>query len=92
MKDKVPRIHRISDDTLREIFPRKLDRSLASERVYSYVKQMILSGKIKKGRRLIREEIAQNFNVSEVVVSMAFSQLKKDGLVIIKWGKGSFIA
>jgi len=92
MKDKVPRIHRISDDTLREIFPRKLDRSLVSERVYSYVKQMILSGKIKKGRRLIREEIAQNFNVSEVVVSMAFSQLKKDGLVIIKWGKGSFVA
>ena len=92
MKDKVPRIHRISDDTLREIFPRKLDRSLVSERVYSYVKQMILSGKIKKGRRLIREEIAQNFNVSEVVVSMAFSQLKKDGLVIIKSGKGSFVA
>jgi DNA-binding GntR family transcriptional regulator len=92
MKDKVPGIHRISDDTLREIFTRKLNKSLASERVYSYVKQMILSGKIKKGRRLIREEIAQNFNVSEVVVSMAFSQLKKDGLVIIKWGKGSFVA
>jgi DNA-binding GntR family transcriptional regulator len=53
---------------------------------------MILSGKMKKGRRLIREEIAQNFNVSEVVVFMAFSQLKKDGLVIIKWGKGSFVA
>jgi len=92
MKDKIPGINRISDDTLREIFPRKLDKSPASERVYSYVKQMILSGKMKKGRRLIREEIAQDFNVSEVAVFMAFSQLKKDGLVIIKWGKGSFVA
>jgi hypothetical protein len=83
---------RIPDEVLKEIFPRKFNRSLACERVYSQLKQMILSGKIKKGQRLLREEIAQSLNVSETVVSKAFSQLKKDGLVIIKGRVGSFVA
>jgi DNA-binding GntR family transcriptional regulator len=85
-------INRIPDKILKEIFPRGLNRGLASERVYSHLKQMILSGKVKKGRRIIREIIAQDLNVSENAVSIAFSKLKKDGLVIIKWGKGSFVA
>ena len=84
-RDKIP------NEALKEIFPSKLKRSLASERVYSCLKTMILSGRLKKGRRLIREKIAQNFNVSETAVSRAFSQLKKDGLVSIKWGIGSFV-
>jgi DNA-binding GntR family transcriptional regulator len=50
---------------------------------------MIFSGKFKKGQRLLREEIAQLFDVSEMVVATAFSQLKKDGLIIIKSGVGS---
>jgi DNA-binding GntR family transcriptional regulator len=52
---------------------------------------MILSGKVKEGRRLIREKIAQDFRVSRVTVGIAFSQLKKDGLIISKRGTGSFI-
>jgi DNA-binding GntR family transcriptional regulator len=83
---------KIPDKVLREIFPKKLRRSLGSERIYSQLKQMILSGKIKKGKRLFRETIAQDFSVSETVVATAFSQLKKDGLVIIKGSVGSFVA
>jgi DNA-binding GntR family transcriptional regulator len=82
---------RISDELLKEIFPRGLNRGLASERVYSHLKQMILSGKVKKGRRLVQEEIAQKFNVSRMAVGIAFSKLKKDGLIISKRGVGSFI-
>jgi len=33
----------------------------------------------------------QNFNVSRTPVAKAFSQLKKDGLIIIKHG-GAFVA
>ena len=51
-RDKIP------NEALKKIFPNKLERSLASERVYSYLKTMILSGRLKKGRRLIREKIA----------------------------------
>jgi DNA-binding GntR family transcriptional regulator len=84
-------INKIPDDVLKEIFPRGLNRSLASERVYSHLKQMILSGKVKKGQRLVQEKIAQKFNVSRMAVGIAFSKLKKDGLIISKRGVGSFI-
>ena len=77
---------------LEEIFPQKLSRLRASEWVYSLLKQQILSGEFKKEQRLLREEIAQKFNVSETIVTKAFSQLKKDGLIIIKGGVGSFVA
>ena len=81
----------IPDKILREIFPKKLRRSLASERVYAQLKEMILSGKLKKGQKLSQEKIAQDFNVSKMAVAIAFSQLKKDGLIIPKRGTGSFI-
>jgi DNA-binding GntR family transcriptional regulator len=82
---------RIPDKLLKEIFPRKLSRSLVSEKVYSDLKQMILSGKLKKGKRLVREEIAQALGVNETTVAKAFSQLKKDRLIIVKRRKGSFV-
>jgi DNA-binding GntR family transcriptional regulator len=82
---------RIPDKVLREIFPKKLSTHRASERVYSELKQMILSGKLKKGKRLVWEEFAQIFNISETAVSTAFSKLKRDGLIIVKHGMGSFV-
>jgi len=81
---------RIPDEVLKEIFPKKLNGRKAPEIVYSHLKWMILSGKLKKGKRLLREEIAQKLNVNETAVAKAFSQLKKDKLVIVKH-KGSFI-
>jgi len=84
--------NRIPHEILKEIFPKKLKRSLASERVYVQLKKMILSGKLKKGQRLLQDGIAQDFNVSKMAVTIAFSQLKKDRLIISKSGAGSFVA
>ena len=84
--------HRIPDEVLKEIFPQKIKRSLGSERVYVQLRKMILSGKLKRGRRLYREKIAQDFDVSETIVARAFSRLKRDGLVIVKHTAGSFVA
>ena len=81
----------IPNKVLKEIFPKRLNRSLAAEQIYNHLKQMILSGKLRKGQRLLRFEFVQIFNVNEVTVSEAFSQLKKDGLIIIK-GRRSFVA
>jgi len=52
---------------------------------------MIISGKLKKGQQLLEEQIAQSFRVSRVTVAIAFSQLKKDGLIVSKNGVGSFV-
>lgn len=81
----------IPAEVLKEIFPKKLKRSLATEQIYTHLKQMILSGKLKKGQKLLQEKIAQDFRVSRVTVTIAFSQLKKDGLIISKRGTGSFV-
>ena len=81
----------IPDKVLREIFHKKLSRNLSSEQIYTQLKQMILSGRLKSGQRLIQEKIAQKFNVSKMAVTIAISQLKKDGLIISKRGTGSFI-
>jgi len=89
--EMVNKISKIPDKVLKEIFPKKLNRCLASERVYTQLKQMILSGRLKSGQRLIQEKIAQKFNVSRMAVSTAFSQLKKDRLIISKRGVGSFV-
>ncbi len=82
---------RIPDKVLKEIFPKRFNRGLASERIYSHLKRMILSGKVKKGKRLVQEQIAQKFNVSRMAVGIAFTKLKKDGLIISKGGVGSFV-
>jgi DNA-binding GntR family transcriptional regulator len=82
---------RIPDKVLKEIFPKKLTRHQASETVFNQLKQMILSGKLKKGQKLSYQKIVQDFNVSKEVAHRVISQLKKDGLTISKRGVGSFI-
>ena len=84
--------NRIPNEVLKEIFPKKIKRSLGSERVYVQLRKMILSGKLKRGMRLYREKIAQDFDVGCTAVSEAFSRLKRDGLVIVKHTAGSFVA
>jgi DNA-binding GntR family transcriptional regulator len=83
---------KISDEVIKEIFSKKLKRYRATDRVYSEMREMILSHKFKKGQMLLRAEIAHEFNVSETIVAKAFSQLKKDKLIIVKGGIGSFVA
>ena len=83
---------RIPDEVLEEIFPKKLKRWGASEKVYSQLKKMILTGKLKKGESLPYERIVHQFSVSRDVAHGVISQLKKDGLVISKRKVGTFVA
>ena len=87
----VIKTYRIPDKVIEEIFPKKLKRYAASEKVYSQLKKMILTGKLKKGERLSYERIVQEFNVSRDVAHGVISQLKRDGLVVSKRGVGSFV-
>jgi len=85
MKDRIP------DKVLKEIFPKRFNRSLATKQIYTRLRQMILSGKLKKGQKLLQEKIAQDFRVSRVTVGIAFSQMKKEGLIISRRGRGSYV-
>ncbi len=46
----------IPDEVLKEIFPKKLRRSRSSDEIYTQLRRMILSGKLKKDQRLIQED------------------------------------
>jgi DNA-binding GntR family transcriptional regulator len=82
---------RIPDKVLKEIFPKKMSRFQPSDEVYTQLKTMILSAKLKKGEKLTQGEIVQRFNLNWAAVGVAFSRLKKEKLIITKKGIGSFV-
>jgi DNA-binding GntR family transcriptional regulator len=86
MKDRIP------NQVFREIFPRRLKKHQVIPNTYNQLKKMILSGKLKKGQRLVQEKLAHDLNVSRMPIIMAIRQLRKDGLVIWKSKKGAFVA
>ena len=53
--------HKIPEEVLREIFQRKIKRRDLNGEIYDKLKKMILSGRFKKGERLIQEELAHGF-------------------------------
>jgi len=85
MSDGVPK------KVLKKIFPKKLERGLASDKVYFHLKRMILSGNLKKGERLLRWKFVKTFDVNESSVTAAFRRLRKDGLILTKGKRGSFV-
>jgi len=82
---------RIPNKVLKGIFPKKLGRSQSSDEVYTQLKKVILSGRLKKGQKITQEEIVQRFDLNKVLVNVAFSRLKKQKLIITKWRVGSFV-
>lgn len=57
---------RIPDEVIKEVFPKKLEGRQARSKLYDQMKKMILSGKVKKGQRLLREEFAHLFDVNPI--------------------------
>jgi len=86
MKNAVPK------EVLKEIFQRKLRRRDLNGEVYKKMKKMILSGKLKKGERLIQEKLALHFNVSRQTIIFALQQLRKDKLIVVKYKRGAFVS
>jgi DNA-binding GntR family transcriptional regulator len=83
--------NRIPDSVMGEIFPRKVKRSILRDEVYDQLKKMILSGRFKKGQRLVEEELAHRLNVSRSPVHTSLLRLRKEKLVIWKHRKGTFV-
>jgi len=84
--------NRIPDSVMSEIFPKKVKRSILRGEVYDQLKKMILSGKFRKGQRLVEEELAYRLNVSRNPVHASLLRLRKEKLVIWKHRKGTFVA
>lgn len=85
MKNKIP------EQVLKEIFQKKLKRDYLTSEVYHTLRKMILSGRFKKGERLVQERLALQFNVSRQTIRTAFQRLKKEKLIVWKYREGAFV-
>lgn len=55
-----------------------------SEKVYEYMKEMILKQEIKCGENIPEERIAKILNVSRTPIREAIQRLSQDGIIILK--------
>jgi DNA-binding GntR family transcriptional regulator len=62
----------------------KIEKESISSRVYSHIKESILSGDIASGAHLLEAQIAKQMGISRAPVREAFLQLEADGLVEVK--------
>jgi DNA-binding GntR family transcriptional regulator len=62
------------------------------EQVVGHVAQLILTGKLRSGDRLDRNDLAASLGVSRVPVQEAVAQLEHDGIVTTRYHRGAFIA
>jgi len=59
--------------------------------VVSHVVDMVLTGKLRSGDRLDRNEIAQNLGLSRVPVQEAVVQLEHDGILSTRYHRGAYV-
>lgn len=61
-----------------------IDRLSLSDKVYFYIKDLILSGALKGGERIPEETVAQRFGVSRTPIREALKRLEEYGLILVK--------
>jgi DNA-binding GntR family transcriptional regulator len=61
-----------------------INRDSLSDRVYSYIKSLILSGELGAGERVPEVQVAQRFGVSRTPIREALKRLEEYGLIDVK--------
>ncbi|WP_099023699.1 GntR family transcriptional regulator [Mycolicibacterium palauense] len=61
------------------------------DQVVAHVVNLILTGKLRTGDRIDRNELAQDLGVSRVPVQEAVVQLEHDGILTTRYHRGAFV-
>lgn len=61
------------------------------DQVVAHVVNMILTGKLRTGDRIDRNEIAADLGLSRVPVQEAVVQLEHDGILVTRYHRGAFV-
>jgi DNA-binding GntR family transcriptional regulator len=61
------------------------------DQVVSHILNMVLTGKLRSGDRVDRNEIAHGLGVSRVPIQEALVQLEHDGIVSTRYHRGAFV-
>lgn len=62
------------------------------ERIVSFVKAAVISGKLKPGERVPEQDIAETLGISRTPIREAFRQLETEGFISITPRKGAVVA
>ncbi|HBG47058.1 MAG TPA: GntR family transcriptional regulator [Deltaproteobacteria bacterium] len=62
------------------------------ERIVDFVKDSIISGKLKPGDRVPEQEIAESFGISRTPIREAFRQLESEGFISVVPRKGAVVS
>jgi DNA-binding GntR family transcriptional regulator len=61
------------------------------DQVVSYIINLVLTGKLRSGDRVDRNEIAQELGLSRVPIQEAVVQLEHDGILSTRYHRGAFV-
>jgi len=67
---------------MENIFKPMDDKTSLHILVYNQLKELIISGKLKPGERLMEYEIAKKLNISKTPIREAIRELSKEGLIV----------
>jgi len=61
------------------------------DQVVSHILNLVVTGKLRSGDRVDRNEIAQSLGISRVPIQEALVQLEHDGIVSSRYHRGAFV-
>lgn len=75
-----------------ELIRKPVRKNLVYGKMLTEIRQGILSGKLPPKSRILSEpELCERYGISRVSVRTALAKLEKDGLIVKKNGRGSFV-
>lgn len=62
------------------------------ERIVDFIKDSVVSGRLKQGERVPEQEIAESFGISRTPIREAFRQLESEGFITVTPRKGAVVS
>ncbi|HLC19085.1 MAG TPA: GntR family transcriptional regulator [Thermodesulfobacteriota bacterium] len=62
------------------------------ERIVEFIKDAVITGRLKPGERVPEQEIAESFGISRTPIREAFRQLESEGFIIVAPRKGAVVS
>jgi len=62
------------------------------EHIVDFIKDSVVSGRLKPGERVPEQEIAENFGISRTPIREAFRQLESEGFITVTPRKGAVVS
>ncbi len=77
----------------RKLLDYPVDKPLTlRERIVEFIKDAVISGRLKSGERVPEQEIAANFGISRTPIREAFRQLESEGFISLIPRKGAVVS